>query len=244
MLERLELSSPDELILLLQSKNRALAAAACIALGRTGRKIHAPLLLSVLSGKRRSLWRPAARGLSMLESKRALQALIRLLLDRSRPAGQRTAAAYALAFTWSGLADPRYAGPIGEAIASVMVDSSASPSLRGQVAEGCAYLYGPCAGGTPPDRLIYERAGQILIAALGDSSAEVRFWSAFALGSMRCRAGLPALRKLARTDKAYFGSWWTVGEEASDAVRRINGKPVPFRVVLSAEQATARLASE
>jgi hypothetical protein len=57
----------------------------------------------------------------------------------------------------------------------------------------------------------------------------VRFWSAFALGSMRYHAALPVLRKLAAGDTASFGNWWTVGEEASDAVDWIEGHEPPGR---------------
>ena len=61
-LECLGVSDPDELIPLLQSSNRRLAATACSALGSSGKKAFSTVLLAVLKGKRPSLWMPAAVG--------------------------------------------------------------------------------------------------------------------------------------------------------------------------------------
>jgi HEAT repeat protein len=232
MVEQLGASDPDELIPLLQSSNSRLAARACSALGSTGKKAFSTVLLTVLQGRRPSLWMPAAAAISQLESRRTVRPLIQLMLDPSRSARQRQAAAYALSFTWTALADARYTTSIGEAFVTVLQNQHEPTGLRGQAAEGLAYLHGPCAGAARDRRRrAYRVAGQILITALDDPAPEVRFWSAFALGSMRYRAALPILRKLARRDKERFGNWWTVGEEAGDAVGLINGHPLPVRIV-------------
>lgn len=234
-LKRLGVSAPQEVIPLLQSPNRRRAATACWVLGQTSKKRFATVLLPILKGKRPSLWMPAAVAISQLETKRVVRPLIQLMLDPSRPARQRQAAAYALSFTWSTLAHARYLTSTGEAFIRILQNQNEAPGLRGQVAEGLAYFYGACAG-APRDRRrrAYREAGEILITALGDPAAEVRFWSAFALGSMGYRAALPVLRKLARTDHERFGNWWTVGEEAADAVDRIDGKPAPIRMMSNA----------
>jgi HEAT repeat protein len=230
-LERLGVSDPNDVVPLLQSSKRGLAAKACSALGYTRKKAFSTVLLAVLKGKRPSLWMPAAAAISQLESKRTIRPLIQLMLDPSRSARQRQAAAYALSFTWTGLADVRYMTSIGEAFVAILQNRHESPGLRGQVAEGLAYLHGPCAGAARDRRRrAYREAGQVLITTLGDPAAEVRFWSAFALGSMRCREALPVLRKVARADKGRFGNWWTVGEEAADAVDHINGRPMRIRI--------------
>lgn len=230
-LERLGASDPRDLIPLLQSSNSRRAAMACSVLGQTRKKAFGPALLDVLKGKRPSLWMPAAAAISILESKRMIRPLTLLVLDSSRSARQRQAAAYALSFTWSGLADARYMSAIGAAFVTILQNQEETPGLRGQAAEGLAYLFGPCAGARH-DRhgRAYRRAGQILVAALGDPAAEVRFWAAFALGAMRYRAALPVLRKLARTDKEMFSNWWTVGKEATDAVDLIKGHPPRIRL--------------
>ena len=120
---------------------------------------------------------------------------------------------------------------IGDAFVEVLQNQEETAGLRGQAAEGLAYLFGPCAGARHDRRQrVYRVAGQKLVVTLSDPSAEVRFWSAFALGSMRYRAALPALQKLARTDKEMFSNWWTVGEEAADAVDSIKGRPRQIRV--------------
>ena len=230
-LKRLRVSDAHDAIPLLQSPNRRRAALACFVLGQTGKKAFAPFLLEVLNGKRPSLWMPASVAISLLETKRMIRPLTRLMLDSSRSARQRQSAAYALSFTWTGFADVRFMEEIGEALVRVVQNQEESADLRGQAAEGLAYLFGPCAGARHDRRQrAYRVAGEKLVIALSDPSAEVRFWSAFALGSMRYRAALPVLQKLARTDKEMFGNWWTVGEEAADAVDSIKGRPRRIRV--------------
>lgn len=223
-LERLGVSHPKELVPLLKSSKRGRAAMACVALGQTRKKVFGTVLLDALKGKRPSLWMPAAVAISQSESKRAIRPLLQLMLDPSRPARQRQAAAYALSFTWTGLADARYMTSIGEAFILVLQNQDETPGLRGQVAEGLAYLFGPCAG-APRDRRrrAYRDAGEKLITALGDPAAEIRFWAAFALGSMCYRAALPMLRKSAQIDQARFGDWGPVSQEAADAVARMGG---------------------
>jgi HEAT repeat protein len=222
-LEKLDLLHPRDLIPLLGSPDEKLAAQACIELRQRRRKSDMPALLAVLEGDRASLWKPAGRSISMLESKRAVRPLIRLMLDIERPSPQRQAAAYALAFTWSAFGDARLGPLAGEAFLTVLKNRSEESGLRGQAAEGLAYRYGPCAGSKQDRRRSeFRQAGEILMDMLGDPSAEVRFWCVFALGSMRYRPALPLLRKLARRDKESFGNWWSVGEEARDAVERIS----------------------
>ena len=229
-LKRLGVSDDLDVIPLLKSPNSRRAAMACFVLGRA-KKAIAPFLFDVLMGKRPSLWMPAAVALSQLESKRMIRPLILLMLDASRSARQRQAAAYGLSFTWSGLADPRHMPAVGDAFVTVVQKQDETPGLRGQAAEGLAYLFGPCAGARHDrSQLAYRKAGQELVTALSDPSAEVRFWSAFALGSMRYQAALPALQKIARTDKEMFSNWWTVGQEAADAVDAIKGRERRVRV--------------
>ena len=230
-LKRLGLSDAQDAIPLLHSSNPRRAATACFLLGRTKKKALAPFLLDLLEGKRLSLWMPAAAAISQLEAKRMIRPLIRLMLDSARSARQRQAAAYALSFTWTGLADVRFLEEIAEALVRVVQNQEETPGLRGQAAEGLAYLFGPCAGARHNRRQrAYRVAGKNLVIVLSDPSAEVRFWSAFALGSMRYRAALPILQKLARTDKELLSNWWMVGEEAADAVDAIKGRPRRIRV--------------
>jgi HEAT repeat protein len=105
------------------------------------------------------------------------------------------------------------------------------------MAEGLGNMFGGCFSKPGEQASRYDEAGQVLIGLLDDPSPEVRFWAAFATGSLRYHPALPALKQLARTDTAWFGGWWTVGEEASDAMDRIEGREPPERVGLTKEQA-------
>jgi hypothetical protein len=98
-------------------------------------------------------------------------------------------------------------------------------------------MFGGCFGGPGDQESRHEETGQVLIGLLHDPAPEVHFWAAFAAGSLRYRPALPTLEQLARTDTAWFGGWWTVGEEASDAMDRIEGREPPARVGLTKEQA-------
>lgn len=70
-----------------------------------------------------------------------------------------------------------------------------------------------------------RRAVPGLIAALADSSAEVRFWAAFALGELADPAALSALQQLAQSDEATLPGWWSVSDEAAAAIERIRARP-------------------
>jgi len=64
-----------------------------------------------------------------------------------------------------------------------------------------------------------------LIAGLGDPVAEVRFWSAYALGFMRVEAALPELQRLAAADHAEVTGWWSISKEAMWAIGEIERGP-------------------
>ena len=76
----------------------------------------------------------------------------------------------------------------------------------------------------------YREAINILIAILDDSSPEVRFCSAFALGELRVRRALPKLNDVAIHDHAKCSGHaghpggWTVSDEASLAIRALMAK--------------------
>jgi HEAT repeat protein len=209
---------------MLASSDESVAREACWPLAETGQKRYAPVLLRVLQSDRSGLWQSAANGLSHIESKRVIGPLLRILMDASAPDARREAAAYALAFSWAALADRRYSDPIGEAFLALLADRDAPPGVRAQVAEGLAYLHGACVGARDRRRKAYRGAGELLIDTLDDPAPQVRFWSAFALGSIRYLKALPALRRLARKDHARFAPWWTVGEEATDSIALLEGR--------------------
>jgi HEAT repeat protein len=157
------------------------------------------VLLTAFNDQDLQLSWEAAKSLALLKSKRALRPLIAALYgdgDQNR----RQAAAYALG--WLG--DKRAV----EALIDALSDAGEAAAVRGQAAESLGNLRD-------------TRALSPLIAALKDESVEVRFWSAFALGQLGNQKALPALRRLARSDKAFLRGWWEVRKEASDAIERI-----------------------
>jgi len=96
-------------------------------------------------------------------------------------------------------------------------DRSEVVTVRAQAAESLGNLLG-C--GHPRTRR-YRKAERWLIYALCDPAPEIRFWSAFALGTMRSYRALPRLEVLAAVDTAVCPGWWTVQDEATDAIECI-----------------------
>jgi len=138
------------------------------------------------------------------------------LLHRLRHAPlahSREAAAYVL-YEWNDLSDGLWGERITGALLAALTDGTEEPTVRGQAAEALAWHYlmrGRCPVVAP------------LLATLDDSSPEVRFWAAYALGIIGAHDALPALERLAATDHATvpFGA---VGEEAVHAITTIHAR--------------------
>ncbi len=107
----------------------------------------------------------------------------------------------------------------------VVGDATCSGAVRGQTAEAVAELL-EFADHLDPLRGI---AAGLFIDMLNDLSPDVRFWCAFALGKMRATPAIPFLRELT-IDVTSVPGWWTVGEEAADAMDSIEGREPADRV--------------
>jgi HEAT repeat protein len=175
---------------------------ACWFAGRLGRKRAATSLLIALRSADESIAWEAAKSLSLLLSKRTVGPLIAELLSAPTPE-RRTRAAYAL----RGVNDPR----LLTALISVVGNTDEDSTVRGFAAESLVFAQS-------------KRACNPLIRALADPSTEVRFWAAFALGQIGCRAALPHLRRLAGADKRRLAGWWSVSREAADAIKAIENR--------------------
>jgi hypothetical protein len=70
---------------------------------------------------------------------------------------------------------------------------------------------------------LYRQAAIVVIQALDDREAEVRFWACFAAAGLGITAALDKLQVLARTDRTIVPGWWFVSEEAEDTIVRLNG---------------------
>lgn len=105
----------------------------------------------------------------------------------------------------------------------IVDDPTRPPSLRGQAAEAVGNLL-VCT----KQAALRRHAILRLVKHLTDNAAEVRFWSAFSLGNLRARSARSALSGLVGDDEVLPG-WWTVGEEAADALGVIAGRERPDR---------------
>jgi HEAT repeat protein len=112
-----------------------------------------------------------------------------------------------------------------DTLSRLLADRGETPDIRGQCAEGLAYIL------LPMDRRRsgYKAAIRTLMDALDDPSPIVRFWSIFALGSAGARPALPKLRALARSDRARVEGWWRVKDEAADAIEALETGNWPDR---------------
>lgn len=108
----------------------------------------------------------------------------------------------------------------------VLQNGEEYPEIRAQAAEGLANALDCCS----PRFAWFRRAETALIEALDDPAVQVRWWSAFALGVARSRKAVSKLRELAADDHTMLPGWWTLAEEAEDALSNIVGKIHPDRV--------------
>lgn len=115
----------------------------------------------------------------------------------------RVAAAYALGHIGSetGVA----------ALVSVLANRTERPDVRGHCAEALGTLRA-------------SSAFSVLIDCLRDDNAEVRFWSAYALGELGDARAAPALKELAEHDAGRVEGLGTVREEAGEALSMLRSE--------------------
>jgi HEAT repeat protein len=148
----------------------------------------------------------AAQALADTPGRRVRQGLERLLATHERPE-VRAKAAWALGFHRQG---PQAA----RSLLSTLGDLEEDADVRAHAAEALGHL---------ADRL-GEHERDVLAAllhGLRDSSPEVRFWSAFALGNLGDEAAIPALELLAARDEESVPGWWSIRKEANDSIKQI-----------------------
>ena len=139
--------------------------------------------------------------------KRIEPALILALKNGRRPFN-RAAAAYALQMVTS----PRTI----RALESVVKNKSERPLVRGHAAESLAHCH---------RRMSHD----VLLSGLSDSSKDVRFWCAFALGQMAEKRAIPSLKLLAASDRRIVKGFHSVAREAGDAIKNIQTVKIAHR---------------
>jgi HEAT repeat protein len=102
------------------------------------------------------------------------------------------------------------------ALESVVKNKSECPRVRGEAAEALAHRH-------------REKSHDVLLAGLGDSSKDVRFWCAFALGEMAEKRAIPSLKRLVATDKRIVKGFHSVAKEAADAIENIQTEKIAHR---------------
>ncbi len=107
----------------------------------------------------------------------------------------------------------------------IVDDATRLPSIRGHAAEGVGNLLAYTKRAT-----LRRHATLRLVEHLTDDAPEVRFWTAFSLGQLRARYARSALAALVGDDEVLPG-WWSVGEEAADALDTIAGREPPSRAM-------------
>ncbi|MDY6786235.1 MAG: HEAT repeat domain-containing protein [Cyanobacteriota bacterium] len=171
----------------------------CWAVARCGDETAIPALLVALKARDPLLRAEAALALGTLGDSQSLPYLLESL-TKDEDIQVRTVSAHALGM----LNHQKAVKPLIE----VLLEIKERPKVRGQAAESLSDIGD-------------ERAVEPLIASLGDSSVEVRFWSAFALGKLGDIRALPVLKKLSVTDCEILQGWGTVSEEARESIKAI-----------------------
>ena len=138
------------------------------------------------------------------------------ILFTGTAAHSRDAAAYAL----SWISSPRHDG-VYPALLQIAGDRRQPETLRGQAFEGIAYHI---ASHSPSRRHhLWPHSLEVIRARLADASGHVVFWACFAAGDLCNRELLPALEYLRDNDKRIEPGWWSIADEASDAISAIHG---------------------
>jgi HEAT repeat protein len=142
------------------------------------------------------------------DSDERLERPLILTLKNGRKPFNRAAAAFAMQMVTT----PKTM----RALESVVKNKSERPRVRGEAAEALAHRH-------------RKKSHDVLLAELGDSSKDVRFWCAFALGEMAEKRAIPSLKRLAATDKRIVKGFHSVAKEAADAIENIQTKKVAHR---------------
>ena len=193
-------SYEDWLTLLPKPKvNPEIRQTICWTLERLGEETALPALLTALQAEESSVRCQAALALGTLGNPTSLPHLL-TALNEDEDITVRNVAAQALG-SLRGI-------KAFEPLIKILEDQQEPPQLRGHAAEALSTLRD-------------DRAVIPLIKALRDDSAEVRFWSAFALGQLGVSEALPELKRLATTDTAIVPGWGAVKQEVEEAIKAI-----------------------
>jgi HEAT repeat protein len=164
-------------------------------------------IVSRLNGRNRVDAFEAAKAIWEDSDERLERPLILTLKNGRRPFN-RAAAAFAMQMVTT----PRTI----LALESVVKKKSERPRVRGEAAEALAHSH-------------RQKSHDVLLTGLGDSSKDVRFWCAFALGQMAEKRAIPYLKSLVASDNRIVKGFHSVAKEAADAIENIQSENVAHR---------------
>lgn len=184
-----------------EAANESIQLAACDLLGRLGdsfrRSAQSLADLFARTEKTELVWE-SAKALALMNASHMTEALTQHLDDADSARGA------AAAWTLGRLGNASSV----ESLRAALRKTSADDDVRAHAAEALGALKS-------------HDALMDLLGALDDPSADVRYWAAYALGEIGDPAALPALDRLAESDRASVGGAGSVAAEASSAAELI-----------------------
>src|ERR1700728_4236320 len=156
-----------------------------------------PLLTAIETGTMDDTWE-AAKELSSIGTETIL--LLISLLTKADKADSRAAAAYILGAN-------RYASARAS-LEDVLRNPNEEPLVRGHAAEALGYIQNP-------------KSVAVLLEQLRDRNAGVRYWSIFALGQIKDREAIPALKLITENPEDECYDNHSLRREALDAIHEI-----------------------
>src|ERR1700680_2732331 len=164
-------------------------------------------ILSRLNGRNQVDAFEAAKAVWEDSDERLERPLILTLKNGRRPIN-RAAAAFAMQMVTT----PRTI----RALESTVKNKSERPRVKGEAAEALAHRH-------------RKESHDVLLTGLRNSSKDVRFWCAFALGEMAERRAVPSLKRLVASDRRIVKGFHSVAKEAADAIESIQAEKVAHR---------------
>jgi HEAT repeat protein len=170
---------------------------------------HRRLVRALADSDERKRWE-AAKALSEVRDERTVRRVERVL-ESNADEEARAAAAYVLGF--AGDSD------VAPVLARILADREESVAVRAYVAEALGHLL--------QHEPVLAEVRLAIRGGLSDPAAEVRFWSTFAAGVLELQETRGILERLADMDHENVEGWWSVAEEASWALRVLDGEADP-----------------
>lgn len=158
----------------------------------------------------------AAKSLSSLRRAPVKQMID--VLNEAPAVHNREAAAYALSWLFRRKGTEHL-----EALINVFNNIDESPVVRAQALEGFGLQR------KTRRHKLWPAIERAILQGLADEAVEVRFWACYAAGTLRVRSALPRLRELVAGDETACPHWWSISDEAADAVEWIFGRETPMR---------------